>query len=163
MKKYQDTATGTEWHFDDGVDVEALPNVPQTLTTTIIPRPSESHDWVNGAWVPNLAKAQSAQIAALAEAYNTAIQLPVDYMGTIFQADDASQTVLTKCLVAGSVPAGFYWLDANNTQVVMTFAQLQGLATTMLIQGQTAFVQLQTLKAQVRAATTLSAVQAVVW
>lgn len=163
MKKYQDTLTGKEWHFEQDVDIAELPNVPQTLTTIIIPRPSESHDWSNGSWAPNLGKAQAAQITALEDAYNTDIQLPVGYMGTIFQADDPSQAVLTKCLVAGSVPAGFYWLDANNIQVVMTFAQLQGLATAMLTQGQTAFVKRQTLKAQVRAATTLSAVQAVVW
>ena len=110
-----------------------------------------------------LAEVIFAQLNTLAESYNAAIQLPVSYLGSTFQADEPSQLVLTKCLVAGSVPAGFYWLDANNHQVVMTFAQLQGLSTVMLVQGQAAFAKLQTLKAQVRAATTLSAVQAVVW
>ncbi len=110
-----------------------------------------------------LAAAKTAQLATLASAYNAAIQQPVSYMSTTFQADSASQQTLTRCLVAGSVPAGFYWLDANNAQVPMTFAQLQGLASAMLVQGQAAFTRLQTRKASVNGATTVSAVQAVVW
>jgi hypothetical protein len=124
--------------------------------------------WKNGAWVivtaDQLTPAKSAQISILEAAYNSAIQLPVAYMSTTFQADAGSQDVLTKCLVAGSVPAGFYWLDANNAQVVMTFAQLQGLAGAMLVQGQTAFAHLQAKKSAVKAVTTTVAdVQAVVW
>lgn len=110
-----------------------------------------------------LAAAKSAQIATLGAAYNTAIQQPVSYMSTTFQADSTSQQTLTRCLVSGSVPTGFYWLDANNVQVPMTFAQLQGLASAMLVQGQAAFTRLQTRKASVNGATTVSAVQAVVW
>ena len=84
-------------------------------------------------------------------------------MATTFQADEASQSVLTKVLVAGAVPTEFAWLDANNMPVNMTYAQLQGLAVAMLAQGQAAFVKLQTLKSQVRAATTVTKAQAVVW
>ncbi len=112
---------------------------------------------------PTLAQAQVTQITTLEAAYTATIQLPVAYMATTFQADSSSQDVLAKCLVAGSVPAGFYWLDATNAQVQMTFAQLQGLAGAMLVQGQTAFVKLQTKKTAVRDAATVAAVQAVVW
>lgn len=103
------------------------------------------------------------QISALKKSYNDAIQLPVNYMSTTFQADENSQNVLTKSLVAGSVPPGFFWLDSNNVQVPMTFTELQGLAAAMLVQGQAAFAKLQTLKAQVRAATTVEEVGLVVW
>lgn len=120
-----------------------------------------------GAWVivtaDQITPAKAAQNAVLASAYAAAIQIPVAYMATTFQADSGSQDTLTKCLVAGSVPAGFYWLDANNAQVPMTFAQLQGLAGAMLTQGQTAFARLQTRKSAVLAAATVAAVQAVVW
>ncbi len=163
MKKYQDTVTGQEWHFDDGVDVSALPNVPKTLSTTIIPRPSGAHEWSNGGWVPNLIKAQSAKLAELSAAYDATIQQPVAYMGTTFQADEASQSMLTKRLAPGSVPVGFFWLDANNAQILMTYAQLQGLAAAMLVQGQAAFTRLQSLKVQVRSATTLDGVAVVTW
>lgn len=163
MQQFQDTITGQEWHFDDGVDITALPSAPKTLSATIIPRPSEAHDWVAGAWVADIAKAQAAKLAQLAADYAAAVQQPVTYMGAAFQADDASQVVLTKVLVAGTVPAGFYWLDASNTPVPMTYPQLQGLAAAMLMQGQAAFAKLQTLKSQVRAAATADQVLAVVW
>ncbi len=112
---------------------------------------------------PTLEQVRIEHIGTLYAAYNAAIQLPVAYMATTFQADNASQDVLTKCLVADSVPTGFYWLDANNAQVPMTFAQLQGLAGVMLAQGQAAFAKLQAKKTAVRDATTVAAVQAVVW
>lgn len=51
MQKYQDTVTGEEWHFEDGVDIAELPNIPKTLTASIIPKPDENHIWENGAWV----------------------------------------------------------------------------------------------------------------
>lgn len=107
--------------------------------------------------------AQSRQLASLAVAHSAAIQRPVPYLGTLFQADDASQIVLTKVLVAGVVPDGFFWLDASNAPVTMTFAQLQGLAAAMLTQGQAAFAKLQQLKSAVREAVTVDAVAAVVW
>jgi len=112
-----------------------------------------------------LSQAQTAQAAVLNNAYNNAIQQPVAYMGTAFQADAASQGTLNKALVAlnGQVPSGFYWVDANNNQVAMTFAQLQGLAAAMMAQGWAAFQHLQAQKAAVRAAATLAAVQAIVW
>lgn len=142
-------------------------------TTTIAPpafNPAvEGCFWKNGVWaivsaLPQiLVDAQAVQIATLAVSYNAAIQLPVAYMGTTFQADSPSQDVLTKCLVAGSVPSGFFWLDANNAQISMTYAQLQGLASAMLAQGQVAFAKLQGLKTQVKAATTVAAAQSVVW
>lgn len=112
-----------------------------------------------------LAQAQAAQIAILTAAYNAAIQQPVTYMGTSFQADASSQITLSKVIaaLAGQVPSGFYWLDQNNNQVAMTYAQLQGLASAMMAQGWAAFQQLQARKVFVRGASTVAAVQAIVW
>lgn len=110
-----------------------------------------------------LATAQAERCNALATEYSAEIQKNVQYMDTAFQADDASQTVLIKVLVAGSVPEGFFWLDANNVQVPMSYAQLQGLASAILVRGQAAFTKLQQLKDQVRAAATVADAQAVVW
>jgi hypothetical protein len=116
---------------------------------------------------PTLADAKAAQIAILTAAYNTAIQQPVAYMSTTFQADADSQTkvisVLAAMTPAGATPAGFYWVDAANTHIPMTLAQVQGLAQAMMAQGWAAFQQLQTRKASVNAATTIDVVQAVVW
>lgn len=105
----------------------------------------------------------ASQIALIESAYQGAIQLPVAYLGATFQADQGSQDVLAKVLVAGSVPAGMFWLDASNAPVQMSFAQLQGLAGAMLAQGQTAFAKKTSLKQQIRAAQTVQAVQAITW
>ncbi|WP_416052742.1 DUF4376 domain-containing protein [Cupriavidus basilensis] len=165
-------AQGNIIGFYDDVDSP----VPDGVTTVIKITDAEwqaclctsGHTVVGGALVgPTaaqlLSQAQSAQCSALNMAYNTAIQKPVSYMGTTFQADSGSQDTLTKSLVPGAVPAGFFWLDANNAHVAMTFPQLQGLAMAMLAQGQAAFAKLQVYKTAVRAATTVAAVQAIVW
>lgn len=63
MQKFQDETTGQEWHFDEGVDIAALPNVPATLTANIIQRPAvagEFHEWTGNGWALN----QAAQDAA---------------------------------------------------------------------------------------------------
>lgn len=116
---------------------------------------------------PALADAKAAQIAILTAAYSTAIQQPVAYMSTTFQADADSQTkviqVLAAMTPAGVTPAGFYWVDVPNNHVAMTLAQVQGLAQAMMSQGWAAFQQLQTRKASVNAAATVPDVQAVVW
>ncbi|OGT05257.1 MAG: hypothetical protein A2Z65_13640 [Gallionellales bacterium RIFCSPLOWO2_02_58_13] len=60
MQKFQDITTGQEWHFDAGVDIAALQNVPATLSANIIPKPDEYHDWNGGGWVPNAARRDAA-------------------------------------------------------------------------------------------------------
>jgi hypothetical protein len=110
-------------------------------------------------------QAKSAQISTLASAYNAAIQQPVSYMGTTFQADSDSQTkviqVLAAMTPAGATPAGFYWVDAANDHVAMTLAQVQGLSQAMMAQGWAAFQHLQTRKTSVNAAATIPDVQAI--
>ncbi|PCI44796.1 MAG: hypothetical protein COB41_03340 [Proteobacteria bacterium] len=53
MKDYQDSETGQIYAFDDGIDPFKLNNrnIPVTLTETVMPKPSESHLWYDGAWV----------------------------------------------------------------------------------------------------------------
>lgn len=114
-----------------------------------------------------LAQAQAAQLALMDAAYEQAMQVTVAYMGTTFQADVASQDVLSKTLAAltpiGATPAGFYWTDSVNAQIPMTLAQLQGLAAAMMTQGWAAFQHKQAQKAAIRAATTVAAVQLIIW
>jgi hypothetical protein len=156
MQTFKDSLTNEIWQFEDDVtDIHAFPNTLATLQPYTIPAPTAAQ---------LLAAAQQTQLALMDSSYRSAIQQPVAYMNTTFQADASSQDVLTKCLVAGSVPAGFYWLDANNAQVIMTFAQLQGLAGAMLVQGNAAFAHLQAKKSAIKAVTTTVAdVQAIVW
>lgn len=114
-----------------------------------------------------LAQVQAEKLAQLERAYETAVQQPVAYMGTTFQADYDSQTTLTKTLTAltplGAVPQGFAWLDTNNNAVPMTLAELAGLAATMLNQGWVAFQNKQAKKQAARDAQTADDVNAVTW
>jgi hypothetical protein len=131
----------------------------------------------NGVLVPyvatvTLAQAQTAQISTLQAAYQQAIQAPVSYTSKggvtkTYQADPGSVANLQNMLLAFSatqtVPSGFYWVAVDNTQVPFTYADMQGLAQTFGEQGASAFQHLQTQKAAVLAATTVSAVQAITW
>ena len=114
---------------------------------------------------PSLDDIKTARKSLLEADYQLVIQQPVSYMGTTFQTDLDSQNTLSKVLVAlpGATPPGFYWVDATNAQVPMTFAQLQGLAGAMMTQGWTAFQKLQTLKASINACTTPAAVDNITW
>ena len=141
--------------------------VPSLVAFPAKPNAYYTWDWPTKTWIlpaNALAQAQADQVKTVTATYSAAIQAPVSYMATTFQADAGSQAALNKVLTAanGTVPAGFYWVDANNNQVQMTFAQLQGLASAMWAQGWTAFQELQTKKASIAAATTIAAVQAIV-
>lgn len=119
-----------------------------------------------------LANAQNAQIQVLATSYAEAIQVPVSYTSKggitkTYQADPQSVANLTQMLLtfqaAAATPTGFYWVSVDNTRVPFTYADMQGLALAFGAQGVPAFQQLQNLKAEVLAATTVSAVQAIIW
>ena len=129
---------------------------------------------INGALQPVtptaaqlLATAQSTQTALLMSAFQSAIAAPVSYMSTTFLADPESQMILAHALTiynqAGATPSGFYFLDANNNEVVMTLPQLQGLGQAVSAQYLTAFQRRVTLQKQIAAATTIADVQALVW
>jgi hypothetical protein len=109
-----------------------------------------------------LADAKSAQIAALYAAYLADCSANVPYLNTTFQADDRSvkllQGAVTSYTLVGSVPAGFYWRDANNVNIPMTLAQLQGLGAAVTSQVWAAFQRMQDRKAQVLAATDVATV-----
>ena len=107
----------------------------------------------------------SEKLAELEMSYEAEIYSDIAYMSTTFQADKSSQELITKCLVAGSVPANFAWRDnaQPNNMVPMIFAELQGLAGTILERGNVAFVKRIQLREQVKACTTKPEIQAIVW
>lgn len=135
------------------------------------PAPGPGWSYDGAAFHPpaaaSIEQVKAAKIAELTAACDAAIGALVAYKGTQFQADEAtSQSRLKGVLTAytaTTLPANFYWVDATNVQVPMTYADLQGLAAAMANQGWTAFAKLQTLKAQVNASVDASAVNAVTW
>ncbi len=119
-----------------------------------------------------LTTAQNLQLGILLTAYGAAIHNDVTFttaggITKTFQADKSSQDLLMQAVqgytITGATPSGFYWISTDNTQVPFTLSDLTNLYTVMLSQGWTAFQHYQTQKAAVKAATTIAAVQAVVW
>jgi hypothetical protein len=119
-----------------------------------------------------LAGAQAAQKAAIDAAYSDAIQQSIAFktaagVSQTFQADTGSQTILSQATqgygIAGAVPANFFWKAADNSLVAFTLADLEGLYLAMLAQGWSAFQKRAALKAEIDAATTVAAVQAISW
>jgi hypothetical protein len=176
MQFFIDTVTSAVHAFEDSVVVReangfysfAAPNgdvlnTPTTLQPYTPPAPTSEE---------LLAQAQVKQIAALYAAYQQAAQQPVSYTSEggateTYQADPDSVANLTRMLLAfgatQAVPSGFYWVAADNTKVPFTYADLQGLAQAIGTQGEAAFQHLQALKDQVRAATSIAAVEAITW
>jgi len=106
---------------------------------------------------------QARKLNELEVSYNTTNQQNIAYMDTIFQADSKSQSLIVSVLSAGSVPDGFYWLDIDNNQVSMSYADLQGLSGTILKRSQGNFTKLQDLKKQVKDATTQDDLDSIIW
>lgn len=130
-------------------------------------RPGPDYNFVGGVWVIAMELVRSTKLTQMEVAYAAAIQQPVSYMGTTFQSDTESQSILTSTLVAlnaaGAVPPGFGWWDINNIKVPMTLPELNGLAGAMLAQGWEAFQNKQAKKDAARAATTIDQVNSVIW
>ena len=123
-----------------------------------------------------LAQAQAAQIAILQSSYQSAINAPVTFKNAagVTSTYPSGNTVLingmrAKDLLAEVIAAGEAawtlgkWLDTNNVAQTFTFADLQGLAAAMEAATTVDWTDLVDKIAQVNAATTVSAVQAVTW
>jgi hypothetical protein len=169
MAIWQDTTTGF-LHDDESGAALALASWPQGLAGPL------TDAQIAAARAPTLAAAQAAQIAIIDTSYAEAVQVSVSFKNAAgvtqaYQADNdgplSSQSVLLKNFtgynIAGTTPTGFYWQAEDNTQVPFTLADLGDLYGTMLAQGNAAFNQREKLKAAIRAATTVAAVQAITW
>ena len=159
---YQDNLGG--WHVLDDVSFEYL-LAENNPSKTFMAKTQAEYDAAHVPPAPTLAEVQTTQLALIESAYQQANTQPIAYMGTIFQADQNSQSLMAAVITAcgGSLPTGFAWFDINNAPVTMTFAQLQGLAGTILLRGQPLFTHKQTQKAAIRAALDIPTVQAVIW
>ena len=123
------------------------------------------YDGTNFTPILALAEAQAVQLALMDSSYDAAMSANIAYMGTTFQADPSSQSLIVAVLTAcgGALPPGFTWYDVLNVAQPMTFAELQGLAGSILMRGQPLFIQCQTQKAAIRAATDIPTVEAITW
>lgn len=127
---------------------------------------------VSGALVQSLSATQDAQVALLRTGYAGANAAVISFTNAAgvtdtYQCDPASIGNLQNCLsgfrASASVPTGFYWRSAANQNNPFTYADLVNLAAAITARGFANFSQMQTLTAEVKAATTVAGVQAVVW
>jgi hypothetical protein len=147
---------------------------PETNAMTVAPNPTAfTWDGTTISRKPDtLAQAQSAQNALNHASYQLAIQGPVSFTSAggitaMYQANPQSianlQSVILGFQLKQATPSGFYWRAANNTNTPFTYADLLGLAQAMAEPAAAAWAKMQSLKAQVAAATTVAEVQAVIW
>ena len=123
---------------------------------------------------PTLAEAQYSQIAALQASYQAAISAPISFKNaagvtstyafgnTLTMGGTNAQELLTQILAAGTADwkAGV-WFDTSGIAQAMTFADLQGLAAAVEAMETPDEQNLMTKIAEVQAATTVAAVQAI--
>jgi hypothetical protein len=87
-------------------------------------------------------KLEDAKILKLAEIesdYNAEITADISYMSKTFNFDNESLELLGQNLSIGSVPTGFYWRALDNSNVPMTYTELQGLGTALQERGLVSF------------------------
>ena len=110
-----------------------------------------------------ISAAKEAKKQELMLAYEAAVTAPITHNSITWAAGRDDQSLLVSCLVAGSVPPGMYWRDLGKTPHAMTYTDLQALAGAMIARGFAADGNLQNKLAEVTAASTVAAVNAIVW
>jgi hypothetical protein len=115
--------------------------------------------------------AQTMQTAAITAAYQAArygasVSLTVGSTTLSFPTDPTTQTNIMGYLVAftaETAPATMPLLDASGNTQSLTYTQLQTLAQSIASQSITIWQSYTSLCAQIEAATTISALQAITW
>jgi hypothetical protein len=117
---------------------------------------------------PTLHEAKAAQIATLNAAFRAAGTAPVSFTTAAgatarFSQSDEAKAYLGQCIDAGATAWTLnLWIDASGSPVApFTFADLQGLAAAFEAAETPAYSDLLAKVADVQAATTVAAVQAV--
>ena len=182
--------TGSGVAFPDPLTPNAflLPAYATFVAPPVFNAETQQAVFANGVWAvqnipappappaPTLSEAQAAQIATLQADYSAAISQAVNFTNAAGVASTypAGNTValngrtamqnLAYVLDAGA-PAWTLgkWLDTRNIAQTFTFADLQGLAAAMEAQETVDWTGLVAKVAEVQAATTVAAVQAITW
>jgi len=110
-----------------------------------------------------LQQSKDIKLIQIEDTYTISITDDIDYMATVFQADEKSQQLIVNVLSAGGVPTDFAWWDKNNIPVPMTYVELQNFSGSILTRGQAAFVHKQELKVSVLVATTQEELDLITW
>lgn len=145
-----------------------VPNTTINQVTTIEEKFGRTLTAINDSeykalFAPSLETVKAMQISTIEKSYQEALTADIDYMNTTFQADSKSLDLITQVLSVGSVPEGFYWRDKTNNDVAMTYAEFQGLASSIQSRLLGYFTKYQKLKTQINNAATAEDVKAIIW
>ena len=97
--------------------------------------------------------------AEIENAYEDAIQKPIEFNGHTFQADNKSQNTITKIIVSALDTFKTEWLDINNIPITMTLEDLKALAQNIIDREQILFKKKINLKQQLKQATSKEEVE----
>lgn len=112
---------------------------------------------------------QAKQVSIVISSYKDEIYSDISFTTEAgitkeFQADGQAIANIQGVLLGanGKLPEGFYWIAKDNTQVLFTFTDLQGLANAIFLRTNVAFQKLQTLKAEI-ATSAIENLSTIVW
>jgi len=80
-------------------------------------------------------QAKADKLITIEADYQTAITADITYLTKVISCDKDSLDLMAQNLAIGSVPVGFYWRTADNTDLPMTYAELQGLGSAIQTRG----------------------------
>lgn len=161
------TATGNGWSYTAPGNWVMVLEDGVTLPEGYV---SSGFTYTGGVWTINATGAASAfpgrkqaKIASLTASALAAEYEDVTYDSIVWLADDSTRYLLTQALAVGSVPVGMYWRDAAGTPHDVTYGYLQGLALVIAEQALAVDIQLTSKIAEVEAANSIAAINAVTW
>jgi len=162
--------TGSGYTPDGTIPVGAVPCTQAQAQAYQSYVPDGSGAMADAPATQLLAQAQAAQIAILTAARNAAMLAPVSYttaggIAAMFSTKAEAVSYLQGVIAAGSAAwTANLWLSNAGTPITpFTFADVQGLAAALEAVETPEYQELLKLIGEVMAATTVSAIRAIVW
>lgn len=158
--------TGTGWTYT------APAHWVMVLEEAILPDGYVSNGWTytDGVWTMNevgateiLPGKKRNKIESLTASATEADYADITQDSIVWKADLESRRLLAEVLSVGSVPVTMYWRDTDGVTHDRTYAQLQAIGYAILERGLTIDTTLTSKVAEVNAATTTAAIEAVTW
>lgn len=126
--------------------------------------------YTDGVWAINAAGRagvfpgkRKVKLEVLVDAAEGANYAPITYNGIDWPTDEITRDSLAQILSIGRVPDGMYWRDVNGAKQTVTYLDLQNIAFAIAERSLAIDIKLDTKKAELIAANTFVAINAVTW
>lgn len=150
----------------------APPSWELVLEEAVLPDGYYPSGWTytGGVWTINatgstevLPGKKANKIESLTASATEANYADITQDSIVWKADLESRRLLAEVLSVGSVPVTMYWRDTNGVSHDRTYAQLQAIGYAILERGLTIDTTLTSKVAEVNAALTTAAIEAITW